>query len=177
MRPQRSHGPRYCPSHWPAASQQQRRGVERNKRGVCAADGCNVRVDRRGRVREVSGANVDDVLRAHHEVSQWREKRRQGPWLSGSFYLAALVVVMAASIGASRVVPPWTVPLVVVVSLLGVGAVGALQLRHDDRLGECGFIELMKITFLRLPAVLRQSPPPNSPPNNQNETGAGAPPV
>lgn len=112
-------------------------------------------------------------------MSQQAEGRRSGPWLSGSFYLVALLAITAATISASRLAPPWTVPVVIAGSLLGVGTVGALQLRHDDRLSERRFVDLIKLTVLNLPALLRRSPPPvDSPPNGQgNPNSQEAPPA
>jgi len=163
--------PRFCPVHQPAATNplvSRGQAPARNNRGVCGSNGCKVRVDRRGRVREISGSNVEDVLKAHREVAQHEAGRRRGPWLSGSFYLLALIATTGATISASRLAPPWAVPVVVVGALLGVGTVGALQLRHDDRLSERRFVDLVKMTFLNLPAVLRRSPPAvDSPPASQ----------
>ncbi|MFG2235104.1 hypothetical protein ACGFNX_34800 [Streptomyces sp. NPDC048723] len=136
-----------------------------------------MRIDKRGRVRQISGSNVEDVLRAHKEVAQQTTGGQGGPWLSGSFYLFALVVITTVTVGASRFAPAWTVPLVLVVSLLGVGTVGAFQLRHDDRLSERRFGELMKMTFLNIPAILRRSPPPVDPPPSSPATSQGAPPL
>ncbi|MER6195864.1 hypothetical protein ABT234_00590 [Streptomyces sp. NPDC001586] len=124
---------------------------------------------------------MDDVLRAHREVAQQMNERNRGPWLSGSFYVLAVVAITGATIAASRLAPPWTVPLVIVGSLIGVGTVGALQLRHDDRLSERRFLDLMKMTFLNLPALLRRSPPPAEAlpivPNQAGQNGQGTPPI
>ncbi|MFJ2199374.1 hypothetical protein [Streptomyces violaceusniger] len=133
-------------------------------------------------MREIKGSNVKDVLEAHREVNQAARAQRRGPWLSGSFYLVAIIAITVATIGASRLAPPWAVPIAVVGSLLGIGTIGALQLRHDDRLSEQRFVELIKLTFLNLPSVLRKSPPPADPlptgPSNQADpSGQGVPPA
>ncbi|MET9853266.1 hypothetical protein ABZY57_10015 [Streptomyces sp. NPDC006450] len=156
--------PRYCRVHQvPQSARPNGRGMERNRRGVCGVEGCRIRIDKRGRVRQISGAKVDDVLRAHREVAHQPERGHGGAWLSGSFYLVAFVATAAVTVGASLVAAPWTVPLVIVGSLLGVGTIGAFQLRHDDKLSEQRFVELIKMTFLNIPAVLRRSPPPVDP--------------
>lgn len=161
--------PRFCRSHEVGGTQwPKNRALERNRRGVCGAEGCNFKIDRRGRVRQISGSHVEDVLRAHREVSREAGGRPSGPWLSGSFYLVAVLAITAATISTSRLAPAWAVPVVIVGSLLGVGTVGALQLRHDDRLSERRFVDLIKLTFLNLPALLRRSSPPVDPlPNDQ----------
>lgn len=171
MRRRRSDGPRYCHAHQVGSANPRtprERALERNKQGACGAEGCNVRIDRRGRVREIRGSNVDDVLRAHREVTRQTGPRDRGPWLSGSFYLIAVIAITAMTIGVSRLAPPWAVPIVVVASLVGVGTIGALQLRHDDRLSERRLVELIKLTFLNLPALLRRSP---QPPDSQSIQG------
>lgn len=179
-----SRDPHFCHQHQPAATNphlSRDQALARNKQGMCGVDGCKLRVDRRGRVREITGTNVDDVLKAHQEVRGHLEGRRQGPWLSGSFYLAALIIMTGATVAASRLAPPWTLPLVIVGSLLGVGTVGALQLRHDDRLSERRFVDLIKLTFLNLPALLRRSPPAAppapGPPSQVDPSQQDAPPA
>ncbi|WP_329364551.1 hypothetical protein OG896_11020 [Streptomyces sp. NBC_00669] len=69
------------------------------------------------------------------------------------------MIIALITIGTTLLAPLWIVPVVVVGSLLGTGTVGALQLRHDDRLSERRFVELIKITFLNLSALLRRSHP------------------
>lgn len=172
--------PRFCHLHGPGASRRRRdRALERNRRGVCGAESCNVRIDRRGRVRRISGSRVEDVLRAHREMTQQAGAPRSSPWLSGSFYLVSLMVITATTVIVARLAPPWTVPVVIAGSLLGVGTIGALQLRHDDRLGEQRFVELIKLTFLNIPALLRRSRRPvELPPGDQgNPSGQGTPPM
>jgi hypothetical protein len=126
---------------------------------TCALPRCHCVVDRRGRVRQIMGASVDEVLHVYYEVRQMEgSHRRRGPWASGSFYLAALVVVALVFLAVSRWASIWLLPIVLVAALLGLVLVGALQLRHDDRLSERSFIALMKIAITRMPILLRRSP-------------------
>jgi hypothetical protein len=79
----------------------------------------------------------------------------RGPWGSGSFYLFAFLAVLVAFIAGVNYLPypVVTVPVVVIATLLGVGVVGALQLRQDDRLAEKNFLKLMLETYKRLPLL------------------------
>ncbi|MBO8190049.1 hypothetical protein [Streptomyces spirodelae] len=165
-RPEDRESPRYCHHHQPGAFNRdtaEDQALDRNKQGVCGLEGCQMRIDRRGRVREIKGSNVKDVLKAHREANQGATAQRRGPWLSGSFYLVAIIAIIVAMIGISRLTSPWAVPIVVVGSLFGIGTIGAMQLRHDDRLSEQRFVELVKLTYLNLPSILRKSPPPADP--------------
>ncbi|MFB7668576.1 hypothetical protein ACFC1R_32425 [Kitasatospora sp. NPDC056138] len=84
------------------------------------------------------------------------------PWASGSFYLACVTVVVGLLLVAGSVLPAWTLPVVIVGAVITVAAIGALQLRHDDRLSERGFLGLMGDTLRHLPkaAVPRRRPKP-----------------
>jgi hypothetical protein len=64
------------------------------------------------------------------------------------------LAVPAALLVIAQLLPFWTIPVIAVCSLLGVTVIGALQLRHDNRLSERGFLQLMMKTAGRLPGVL-----------------------
>ncbi len=79
----------------------------------------------------------------------------RSPWSSGSFYLFSFAAVFSSLVLGVNYLPyPLvTVPVVVVATLLGVGGVGALQLRQDDRLAEEPFVRLMIESFKRMPLL------------------------
>ncbi len=77
----------------------------------------------------------------------------QSPWLSGSFYLFAFVMVIAASAAVAYALSWIAVPAVLVTGALGVSVVGAFQLRHDYRLKEKNFLDLMGETYRQLPFI------------------------
>jgi H+/Cl- antiporter ClcA len=77
----------------------------------------------------------------------------RSPWVTGSFYLAALAIVVSLLLPISKVVTPILVPLVIIGALFGVSVVGAFQLRHDHSLDEKTFLSLMALTFKHLPLV------------------------
>ena len=86
-------------------------------------------------------------------VQRGRHPEPSNPWKSGSFYLVAFVVVaiVLAAVGANG--SPWVPVLVLIGGVVGIGAIGALQLRQDDRLSEKNFLELMGMTYRKLPVV------------------------
>ena len=79
---------------------------------------------------------------------------RRSPWPSGLYYLTAFLTVLAVLLVIARLLPLWTIPVIAVCSLLGVSVIGGLQLRHDGRLSERGFLRLMMTSVGRLSEVL-----------------------
>ncbi len=71
------------------------------------------------------------------------------------FYLVCVVVVVGLLLVAGRVLPPWTLPVIIVGAVILVAVVGALQLRQDDRLSERSFLALMREALRYLPRAAR----------------------
>jgi internalin A len=82
------------------------------------------------------------------------------PWISGSFYLFALVVILAVLMVAGNVLSPWWLPVTILGGLLLVTVVGALQLRNDDKLTDRRFIQLMRLAFHQIPLLGNLTRPP-----------------
>ena len=79
------------------------------------------------------------------------------PWVSGTFYLFAVIVLAATALAAARIVSITLVPIVLLFALLAVSFVGALQLRQDQRLGETNFLKLMLQSLKALPMLRRKT--------------------
>lgn len=75
------------------------------------------------------------------------------PWGTGSFYVFALALLVAVFVIAFKEAGVWAFPLVAIAAVLGVSIVGALQLRHDDKLSEKSFLELMVRSLGMLPLL------------------------
>ena len=78
---------------------------------------------------------------------------KNSPWLSGSFYLFSIIVLVAlfSVIGANL---PWHILVIALIGgLLAISIIGAFQLRNDDSLSEKNFLSLMVETFKRLPLL------------------------
>jgi zinc-ribbon domain len=116
---------------------------------------CGASVSTGGKI-QVTGSNADEVLRVTKALVDQRAGRKNlaSPWVSGSFYLFCFVVVMAVLLIAGNVLPPLALPILAIVGLLLFTAVGAFQQRHDERLSEKGFLQLMLATLRNLPLIV-----------------------
>lgn len=87
--------------------------------------------------------------------------QKNNPWLSGSFYLIAYVTVIATILIAIVVLNKygvsWTTGAVLAVvligGLLGIGIIGANQLKNDERLSDESYVKLMIETYKQLPLL------------------------
>lgn len=79
--------------------------------------------------------------------------RARSPWTSGSFYLAAFIAVVATLAATANLVPIVVLPAIVVAGLVATSAIGAFQLRHDQRISEKAFLKLMWLIFRQLPLI------------------------
>ena len=71
------------------------------------------------------------------------ESQPRSPWISGSFYLLVGVVTCVLVLVIAAHVPWYAVPIVVLATLSFSAVIGALQLRHDERLTESSFLRLV----------------------------------
>jgi Flp pilus assembly protein TadB len=117
---------------------------------------CGAKLRWRDESIEVTGTNADDVLRVTKDLVEQRAERNRlaSPWVSGSFYLCCVVVVIAVMLVAGKVLSVLALPIVVVASVLLVTMVGAFQQRQDQRLSEKTFLQLMLATLKNLPIVI-----------------------
>ncbi len=132
--------------------------------GICPNCGAYIRI---GDVDiRVQGHDADEVSRVTRDLVEDAATRREvqqlrSPWVSGTFYLVALAVVVALLLVVGSVLPPWALPVVIVGAVLLLAMVGALQLRQDDRLSDESFVKLMGEALRRLPLTwARNAPPP-----------------
>jgi hypothetical protein len=72
-----------------------------------------------------------------------RPPARRGPWLSGSFYLVAMLVIGALVVIAARLVHPAALPVVILGAVFAVSVVGIFQLVQDGALSERTFANLL----------------------------------
>lgn len=85
---------------------------------------------------------------------------RRSPWFSGSFYLAAALLLLTALTIVAGNVSALAFPLVVAGSFAGLTIVGAFQLKNDNRLSEKNFVQLIDLAMRRvlLPLAKRSTP-------------------
>jgi internalin A len=86
--------------------------------------------------------------------------RPNNPTGSIASYTVGFVVVLAAIVGAAVAISKWVsitagvmTGVVIIGALLAFGALGAMQLRNDDRLSEESFLKLMIESYKRLPLL------------------------
>lgn len=103
-------------------------------------------------------AVVAQITDARRTVAEQRraEESAKSPWATGSFYLAAFLMVGVLFLVIARTVSPFVLPIVLIASMLGVSIIGALQLRNDTRLSEKNFLELMSLALKSLPLLKRR---------------------
>ena len=95
---------------------------------------------------------VRDVATALAHELEGKEAARS-PWATGSFYLLAVLLLIALLLVVGKTLSVWVLPVIIVGGLLLVTVIGALQLRHDAKLGEKNFIVLMGLVFKQLPLI------------------------
>lgn len=85
-------------------------------------------------------------------------KLKASPWNAGSFYAVAFIAVLAAIIAAAVMVSFYvslkaaTILLIILVgTLIAIGAVGATQLRSHGQFSHDNFFKLMIESYKRLP--------------------------
>jgi hypothetical protein len=81
----------------------------------------------------------------------------RSPWVAGSFYLTCMVTMVALLLVVAEVLPVLALPVVLIAGVIALTIIGALQLRHDRRLTEKGFLELMGIVLSKLPLLIART--------------------
>ena len=74
---------------------------------------------------------------------------------------------MALLLVAANTIPLWILPVIVIGALLALSIIGAFQLRQDERLTQKNFLELMILTFKRLPLLTPGTNETNDKSNNK----------
>lgn len=101
--------------------------------------------------------SVVQIIETYNEVrmdsNDDNGKAAKNPWLSGTFYVFAAVVILASLGTAARILDYWLLVTIIVGGLIFVTVIGALQLRQDDRLSEKSFLKLLVLSFRQLPLL------------------------
>lgn len=82
-------------------------------------------------------------------------RRKNNPWMGGSFYLLLFVVVMATLVIAASYVDWYVLPALLIAALLAVPLIGVLQSFNDGTLSEQGFLQVVMESYRRLPLLRR----------------------
>jgi len=133
--------------------------IQRVSRAVTLGGGrcsrCSASINAPDWELEVSGEDAEEVRSVAESLAGSMSKREnpRSPWLSGSFYLAALVIVVTVFLVAATTVHLLVLPVVIIGALVATSLVGAFQLRQDRALSEKNFLALMLLTFKQLPLI------------------------
>jgi hypothetical protein len=106
-------------------------------------------------VHGMNSNEVQEVSLALMEQSKLRH-RLPNPWISGSFYLTVFLIVIVGLSVAGHLLPIFALPTVLVGGVIALSVVGALQMRHDEKLSEENFLKLMALSFKYLPWLRRR---------------------
>ena len=79
--------------------------------------------------------------------------KKNNPWISGTFYLTIVIVIITGLAVLSQSVHWTLLPIIIISSILIVSLVGILQLKNDDRITDKSFVSLMTETFKSLPLI------------------------
>ncbi|NOZ35741.1 MAG: hypothetical protein GXO80_10645 [Chlorobi bacterium] len=97
-------------------------------------------------------ANIAERLNDYVGKTNYNRKKNN-PWISGSFYLTIIIVAISGVAVISKMVHWSLLPIIIISGILIVGIVGVLQLKNDDRITDKSFVSLMTEIFKRLPLI------------------------
>lgn len=91
--------------------------------------------------------NENEAVKVERFFSEKSQKVTNNPWKSGSFYLFSFLLIAVFILLSIDRLGYWSIPALLIGSILSLSVVGAFQLRNDDRLNDKSFLELMGLTF------------------------------
>src|SRR5260370_3395690 len=98
----------------------------------------------------VSPTPTEEVVLKSSPLPENQGHHYQNPWKSGSFYLIGFLSIIIILLIAGKVLPLFTLPIVVICGILALAIIGALQLRQDNRLTEENFLNLVSLSLTKL---------------------------
>lgn len=78
------------------------------------------------------------------------ELLRRSPWFSGSFFLAAALLILTAVTIVAGNVSLWALPIVLAASFAGLTLVGAFTLMNDNKLSQQTFLQILDLSMRRV---------------------------
>ena len=113
---------------------------------------------------KVEGSSANEVKQVSESlvrktVQSINSSIARNHWISGSFYLFALILLLLVFLVVANTVNFVVLPIAIVSGLLAVTIVGAFQLRREKNLSEKEFVKLMELTFNRFPFIWKKGRP------------------
>lgn len=99
------------------------------------------------------GGSITTADAKSQQADNSQKSEYRSPWVSGSFYLAVFVVIMASIAVIGRVLPLYALPIAIIGGILLFSVIGAFQIRNDEKLSEENFLKLMTLSFKYLPWI------------------------
>jgi hypothetical protein len=115
--------------------------------------GTKINVQDKGKIGKINITERGDIVNS---------ARRQSPWISGSFYLALFIIIIAAIVVIAKLLPFYTLPVIIVGTMLLFSVIGAFQLRNDEKLSQKNFLELMLLAFKNIPFLVKKNTTPDA---------------
>ena len=98
--------------------------------------------------REAKENLIKEILNKQNNM-----KANNNPWISGSFYLTTILVIIVLLAVLSKIIH-WTIlPITIIAGILIVGLIGILQLKNDDKISDKTFMSLLTETYKRLTLI------------------------
>lgn len=98
-------------------------------------------------------SNIAERLKDFIGKSNINMTHKNNPWISGSFYLIAFIIVISGLAALSKTVEWFYFPIILIGGILLFGIIGAFQLKNDGLLKDKSFIILITETYKRLPLL------------------------
>ena len=116
--------------------------------------GTRININDNGKVGKVNTTEKGDIINIPHK--RHITKKQKTPWVTGSFYLVLVIVVISALTIVGKLLPLYALPIIIIGCLLFLSIIGALQLRNDDKLCEKNFVQLMMLSFKYIPFLTKK---------------------
>lgn len=107
--------------------------------------------------QDVTVLDKDEAYKELNETNRYinytinKMENKNNPWQSGSFYLFAALVTIAALSVCAIYLPIYAIPITIIAAILIISIVGALQLKNDSQLTDKTFLSLMVISLKQIP--------------------------
>ena len=110
-----------------------------------------------GNTRDMA-ANLLDISNMASRLNDFigkdnMKKTKNNPWLSGSFYLTGIILLLILIAILAKILPLVVLPIAVISGIVIGIVVGTLQLKNDDKITDKTFLSLMKEVCRRLPLI------------------------
>jgi Na+/H+-translocating membrane pyrophosphatase len=111
------------------------------------------------KINQIKGKQINIIEKMENTNINYNDNEGKTKKNSLFIYLSSFVVIIGSVLGSVYLISVRNLEVHIVLPLIIVGVImiftviGAFQLRNDEKLTENNFIELMKMSFLKLPVI------------------------